>query len=94
MNPGAVEEAGKTAGIFFTIMKDQPLALALAICNLVLLGLFFYVANLASSNRRHEFELILAAQKEVQTMLFNCVPHQRGDLIPLIPLPRPKPEEF
>lgn len=89
MNPGVVEEAGKAAGTFMTVMKDQPLALALALMNLCLMALFFYVAQWAGTNRTREFDAIMEAQKETQKLLYNCVPLQRGELVPL-PMPRPK----
>lgn len=69
---GPTEEVGKATGLFFQIMKDQPLALALALMNLLLLMMFAYIAYLATANRRHEFEQILAAQKDVQQLLFQC----------------------
>lgn len=74
MNPGPSEEVGKAAGLFFQIMKDQPLSLALVIMNILLLALFFYVTHIATSNRQREFEMVLAAQKEVQQLLFQCAP--------------------
>lgn len=102
MNPGVIEEGGKAAGIFMTVMKDQPLALALVVCNILLLALFFYVAKQASANRAHEFQLVLEAQKDVQKLLYNCVPaDRRGDLSldfklqsdEIVPMPRPRPVE-
>lgn len=74
MNPGAVEEVGKATGLFVQVMKDQPLSLALVLMNVLLLGLFFYVAHIATGNRAKEFEMILQSQKEVQQLLYNCTP--------------------
>lgn len=74
MNPGAAEEVGKAAGIFMGVMKDQPLSLALVVMNVLLLGLFFYVTHLATANRGNELQMIFAAQKEVQQLLYNCSP--------------------
>jgi hypothetical protein len=75
VNPGGpVEEAGHTARTLISTMADQPLALALVICNILLLALFFYVAHWAGSNRANEFQSILEMQKEVQKLLYNCTP--------------------
>lgn len=74
MNPGPIEEAGKVASGFMHVMRDQPLALALAICNIALLALFYYVASWAGNNRADEFKAIMAMQREVQQLLYTCVP--------------------
>ena len=74
MNPGPLEEGGKVIGGFVTAMKDQPLALALVMCNVLLLGLFFYVINVSTSNKAKEFEAIMQQQREVQQLLYRCTP--------------------
>ena len=74
MNPGPIEEGAKVATGFMAAMKDQPLALALVACNLMLLALFFYITHYAGSNRAHEFSTIMEMQKEVQKLLYNCTP--------------------
>ncbi len=82
MNPGPVEEAGKAAGTFMAIMKDQPLSLALVIMNLCLLALFYYIASTISERRANEFEKVMAQQDKINTLLYNCVPtvpQQRGE---------------
>lgn len=106
MNPGGpVEEAGKVAGTFMDVMRGQPLALALAVMNMILLALFFFIAKTASENRRYEFNSILETQKEVQKLLYNCTPlaslpgkryvPQSSESHPaeLTPLPEPRPPE-
>lgn len=75
MNPGGpAEEAGKVASGFVDAMRGNPLALALVLCNLTLLGLFFYIAHWSGTNRSTEFAALMAAQKEVQQMLYRCTP--------------------
>lgn len=74
MNPGPIEEAGKAAGTFMDVMRGNPLALALVACNLMLLALFFYVTNWAGNNRATEFAAIMAMQREVQQLLYQCTP--------------------
>jgi hypothetical protein len=71
---GAVEEAGKAAGTFMTVMKDQPLALALCAMNIMLMGLFFYIAKTASEANANRFTAMMNQQSEVQQLLYNCVP--------------------
>lgn len=74
MNPGPVEEAGKVAGGLIDAMKSQPLALGLLICNILLLCLFAYIAHWAGNNRAAEFSALMAMNKEVQQLLYNCTP--------------------
>jgi hypothetical protein len=77
MTPGPVEEAGKAAGVFMQIMKDQPLSLALVVMNVMLLGLFFYVIQTATHVRQTEMERIYAAQEKTNQLLYQCVPADR-----------------
>lgn len=74
---GPVEEAGKVATGFFAAMASQPLALALVVCNMLLLGLFYFAVNISSA----KFNTIMTQQAEVQRMLYQCVP--------VLPPPRP-----
>ena len=74
MNPGPMAEGAKVATGFMDAMKSQPLALALAICNIMLLGIFAFVAHMASANREREFNSIIGMQREVQQLLYNCTP--------------------
>ena len=99
MNPGPVEELGKATGTFMTIMKDQPLSLALAIMNVLLLGLFFYVIQTATGVRNAEMQRIFEAQEKTQQLLFQCVPASRMNLQSdeshpfLFHMPQPRPPE-
>lgn len=99
MNPGPVEEVGKATGTFMNIMKDQPLSLALAIMNLCLLALFYYIAQVASSNRRFEFQALQDGQREINKLLYNCTPTgglrlQSDESHPfLFQMPQPRPAE-
>lgn len=74
MNPGAAEEVGKATNTFMQVMKDQPLALALCIMNVLLLLLFFYIFKVASEKWSSQFEQTQTAQREVQQLLYNCAP--------------------
>ena len=74
MSPGPAEEVGKVASGFFELMRGNPLAAALTICNLTLLALFFYIAHWAGTNRASEFAAIQEQQREVQKLLYNCTP--------------------
>lgn len=77
MNPGPAEEAGKAASLFMSIMRDQPLSLALVVMNMLLLALFFFVIHTATGVRNKELEQLFAAQAETNKLLFNCVPHSK-----------------
>jgi hypothetical protein len=67
----AVEESGKIASGFIEAMKSQPLALALVICNVLLLALFAYVIKVADNNR----DQLMDMQRETQKMLYRCNPN-------------------
>lgn len=74
MNPGPMEDAGKVATGFVAAMQTQPLALALVACNILLMGLFFYVAQWSGNNRSKEFSALMEMNREVQKLLYNCTP--------------------
>lgn len=106
MNPGVAEEVGKQAGAFMTIMKDQPLSLALALMNILLMLLFFYIYKTNHELRVLQLNVTQQAQSEVQKLLFSCIPGPRAPTsgeyklqsdesrpYELPPLPKPKPEE-
>jgi hypothetical protein len=74
VNPGPLEEGAKVASGFVEAMRGNPLALALAASNIMLLAIFAYVANWAGNNRATEFAAIMAMQREVQQLLYRCTP--------------------
>jgi hypothetical protein len=74
MNPGGiVEETSKQVGFFMSIMRQQPLSLALVVMNFALLGFIFFIAHRINETRKFEFEAIYKAQKEVQELLSRCI---------------------
>jgi hypothetical protein len=73
MNPGALEEGAKAAGSFMTIMKEQPLSLALSIMNLALVGLIWWFSQKQVEVRNHDLELYFAHQKETSQLLARCI---------------------
>jgi len=73
MNPGAAEEAGKIASGFMEAMKSQPLALALVIMNMALLGFFWFILEKVAENHRNDMKLIFDEQKEVRELLTRCI---------------------
>ena len=70
---GVGEEAGKAVGGFFNIMGGQPLALALVVMNLILLGYLFYTAASITNSRKETVDLIVGWQKETDKLMVNCV---------------------
>jgi hypothetical protein len=87
MNPGAEEEAGKVALSFIDTMKQQPLALALVVVNLLFLGAGMWVlrdvAERTTANTQRQADTYAKLAE-------TCVP---AALIPGIEelLRRPKP---
>lgn len=73
----ALEEGAKAAGTFMEIMKAQPLALALCLMNVMLLGFLYYSGWTAAAERHRELELLYENRKFVGTLLANCVPPGR-----------------
>ena len=69
MAPGPAEGTVKVATGFMDAMKTQPLALALAVMNLGLLGIVFYIAHAAHENHATD----LQARGELSQLLARCV---------------------
>jgi hypothetical protein len=70
---GVTEEAAKAVGGFMSVMGQQPLALALVVMNLVLLGFLFYNGSSVNTTRQATVEQILKSQLETDKMLAGCV---------------------
>jgi hypothetical protein len=87
MNPGgAIEEGAKAAGTFFTIMRDQPLSLALVLCNAALIALIWWITSRQTELRNHDLELYFTHQKETSALLSRCiVPKQSSELLESMP---------
>ena len=56
MNPGAIEEGAKAAGTFMTVMKDQPLSLALVVMNVALVSMVWWITSRQTELRQHDLE--------------------------------------
>lgn len=67
------EEVAKVVGGFTSIMGGQPLALALVVMNLVLLGYLFYIGSATNADRKSTVDLIISWQKDTDKLLANCV---------------------
>jgi hypothetical protein len=70
---GITEEAGKAVTGVVTSIGTQPLALALVVMNLVLLGFLFYVQHSTNSQRKETVDLIVGWQKDTDKLMANCV---------------------
>ena len=70
---GAIEEAGKAASGFMTVMGSQPLALALVVMNFVLLGFLFYNGSSTNSARKDTLDQIIKWQANTDGLLAGCV---------------------
>ena len=73
MNPGAIEEGAKAAGTFMSIMKEQPLSLALVIMNGALIALIWWTVVEQAKLRNHDLELYFEHQKETALLLSKCI---------------------
>ena len=71
INP--VAEAGKTARSFMDALKDQPLSLALVVMNFLLVAYLFYSGSSITQQRNETTRMIVAWQKETDTLMANCV---------------------
>jgi hypothetical protein len=67
------KETGRTARSFFSIMREQPLALALAIMNIILLCFLFYSGSSQLAQRKETVGLIVEWQRETDRLLASCV---------------------
>jgi hypothetical protein len=72
MIPG-VEEVGRTTRSFMDALKDQPLSLALVVMNFLLVAYLFYSGSSITSSRAETTRMIVAWQKETDTLMANCV---------------------
>ena len=68
------EQLGKAATSFFDAMKSQPLALALAVMNVGLLGYLYYAGIVAHGERQKEMELLYKNRELVAELLYKCTP--------------------
>ena len=71
INP--VAEAGKTARSFMDALKEQPLSLALVVMNFALVAYLFYSGSSITEQRNETTRMIVAWQKETDTLMANCV---------------------
>lgn len=62
----------QVAGSFIDAMKGNPLALALCVMNLGLLGFLYYAGVAAHSERKQETELLYENRKYVGDLLARC----------------------
>ena len=68
------EQVAKATAGFFDAMKSQPLALALAVMNLGLLGYLYYAGTVAHGERQKEMELLYKNRELVAELLYRCTP--------------------
>jgi hypothetical protein len=63
---------GGAANTFMDVMRGQPLALALVVMNLGLLGYLYYDGARAAKERHSEMELLYQNRSEVGKLLATC----------------------
>lgn len=64
----------KIATSFIEAFRLQPLALALIVMNIGLLGFLYYEGIKHAEERRKELELLYANRREVALLLHSCYP--------------------
>jgi hypothetical protein len=70
----SLQEGGRAVSSFFEAMKSQPLALALCVMNVGLLGFLYYSAVEAHGERNKEMELLYENRREMAQLLYKCSP--------------------
>ena len=93
MSPGVAEEAGQTARGVVSVMKDQPLSLALVVMNIALLALFWYFTSTNANRNRERDSLMYADQKHVRELLAACRLPEGFKLQSQEPTTEPSPQE-
>jgi hypothetical protein len=89
---------GGAANSFMDALKGQPLALALVVMNLGLLGYLYYAGIQAHSERQEEMKLLYENRREMAQLLYLCTPSggQAPTITPrpqkLLTLPVPPPQ--
>jgi cytoskeletal protein RodZ len=61
------------AGGFIDAMKGQPVALAMVVVILALLGLLYYQSALFSQQRADNIKMFVQTQTDVQKILTQCI---------------------
>jgi hypothetical protein len=69
-----VHEAGETARTLIDRLGGNPLALAMVVMNLLLVGYLYYEGVNTNTQRSEELKLLYANRKDVAELLFKCVP--------------------
>jgi hypothetical protein len=67
----------QVASSFIEAMKGQPLALAMAVMNIGLLGYLYYAGVQAHDERREEMKMLYENRQFVAKLLAECQPVPR-----------------
>jgi hypothetical protein len=70
----SLQEGGRAVNSFMEAMKTQPLALALCVMNVGLLGFLYYSAVEGHRERNKEMELLYDNRREMAQLLYKCSP--------------------
>lgn len=74
MDPtGVTREVGETTRGFFTVMKENPLSLALVVVVFALAAMLYYTGASTLEQRSQMANMIIQWQKEQQVILGGCV---------------------
>ena len=70
----ALEEGGKVARTFVEALKGEPLALALCVMNVLLIGFLYYTGVVAHDERKTEMQMLYENRSEMAKLLYQCQP--------------------
>lgn len=70
---GVSDRATEATRGFFTVMKDQPVTLALCVVIFALIGFVYLQSVQFSTAREANVKLFVQVQSEVQKLLAQCV---------------------
>ena len=70
----ALEEGGKAARTFMEALKGEPLALALCVMNVLLIGFLYYTGVVAHDERKTEMTMLYEIRIEMAKLLYQCQP--------------------
>jgi hypothetical protein len=73
INGGVTAEVGKQVSGFMTVMREQPLSLALVVMNFLLVAFLFYSNSQVLKQREDALNQIVKWQSQTDNLMANCV---------------------
>ena len=70
----ALEEGGKVARTFMEALKGEPLALALCVMNVLMIGFLYYTGVVAHDELKTEMQMLYENRSEMAKLLYQFQP--------------------